>query len=69
MEDAAALRAETQRLRLLARLITDRAASAELVAMIEELERRTRLLDNGSREVRLLDLVGRSLARTFSQVA
>jgi hypothetical protein len=47
MADAAALRAEAQRLRTLARGITDKEALAAIHQLVEELASRAREADNG----------------------
>lgn len=47
MPDAAALRAEAQRLRTLARGFTDSKVLTAIDQMVEELERRAREADNG----------------------
>jgi hypothetical protein len=46
-DNAAALRAEVQRLRSLAVYTTDRKALVAIQGLIEELERRAHELDNG----------------------
>jgi hypothetical protein len=48
METAAALRAEVERLRAVARTLTDAEVLAEIFVLIAELERRIQKLSNGN---------------------